>query len=298
MLFWDSGKAPAEVADYDVDWSLRLAGDTIVSSSWAITGGDAPASGTLAINSSSFLSTLTKVVLSGGNLGVTYTLVNTVTTAASGVPLIETIQLPVRNPVAVNNLTTPANAMQWLGVTADDDGYIARVVATISTEIQKWLGFQVAQTSYSRTFDGHGTRKFFVPDIPLASVSSLTIDGVSIPQGVTGTHNPGFYWNNQSINLIGYYFTRGFQNIAANYIAGYQTVPPDIEQACLDWVKSVYIGGKQTAIPSNLVRVSAGDTSFDFGGSGSVTDTKKIPMPAAIYAVLQQYRRVSQVSGW
>ena len=49
MLFWDSGKAPAEVADYDVDWTLRLAGDTIVGSFWAITAGDAPASGTLAI---------------------------------------------------------------------------------------------------------------------------------------------------------------------------------------------------------------------------------------------------------
>jgi hypothetical protein len=298
MLFWDSGKAPAEVADYDVDWTARLNGDTIVSSSWAITGGDAPALGTLAINSNSNTTTLTKVWLSGGNLGVTYTLVNSVITAGGGDPLVESIQLPVRNPVVVNNLTTLANAMQWLGVTADDDGYIARVLSTISTQIQNWLGFQVALSNYSRSFDGQGTRKFFVPDIPLVSVQSLTIDGMPIPQGTPGTHRPGFYSNNQSINLIGYCFTRGFQNIQAGYTAGYETIPPDIEQACLDWTKIVYIGGKQIAIPSNVVRVAAGDTSFDYGGTGSVTNTKTIPMPPGIYAVLMNYRRVTQVSGW
>jgi len=297
MLFWDSGKAPAEVADYDVDWTLRLANDTISSSTWSITGGDAPASGTLAINSNSFTSTLTRVVLSAGNLGVTYTLVNTVTTAA-GDTLVESIQLPVRPP-ATPNLTTLANAMQWLGVaTGDDDGYIARVLSTISTEIQNWLGFSVLQSSYSRTFDGQGTRKFFVPDIPLVSVQSLTIDGVSIPQGSPGTYRPGFYNNNQSINVLGYFFTRGFQNVSSTYTAGYQSVPPDIEQACLDWCKIVYLSGKQISIPGNAVRVAAGDTSIDYGGTGSVTSTKTIPMPPSIYAVLASYRRVTQVSGW
>ena len=296
MLEW-IGKAPTEVADYDIDWTARLSGDTIVSSSWAITGGDAPASGTLAMNSNLFLATLTKVVLSAGNLGITYTLVNTVTTEA-GDTLVELVQLPVRNPSVANSLTTLANAMQWLGVTSDDTGLIARILAAISTEIQNWLGFQVAQSSYARSFDGQGTRKFFVPDIPLVSVQSLTIDGVSIPMGLLGTHQPGFYSNSGSINLIGYYFTRGFQNIQATYIAGYQNVPPDIEQACLDWAKIVYLNGTQIAIPSNVVRVAAGDTSFDFGGSGSITDTKKIPMPATIYAALVNYRRVAQVSGW
>jgi hypothetical protein len=295
MMLWDSGKAPAAVEDFDIDWTVALDGDTITASSWAITGGDAPAPGTLAINSNSFTTTLAKIVLSAGNLGITYTLTNTVTTAA-GQTLVESVQLPVRAPVA--SLTTLANAMQWLGVTTDDDGYIARVLGAISTEIQNWLGFQVLQANYSRTFDGPGTRKFFVPDIPLVSVQSLIIDGVTIPRGVPGTQRPGFYFNSQSINLIGYFFTRGFQNIQAGYGAGYQTVPPDIEQACLEWTKNVYLSGKQISIPSNLVRVAAGDTSFDFGGSGSVTDTTKIPMPSTIYAVLVQYRRVAQISGW
>ena len=296
MLEW-SGKAPTEVADYDIDWTLRLNGDAIVSSSWTIGGGDAPASGTLVMNSNAFLATSTKVVLSAGNLGITYTLANTVTTT-SGDTLIELVQLPVRNQTVANSLTTLANAMQWLGVPSDDTGIIARILATISTEIQNWLGFQVAQASYTRSFDGQGTRKFFVPDIPLVSVQSLTIDGVSVPQGVAGTRQCGFYSNSGSINLIGYYFTRGFQNIHTSYTAGYQAVPPDIEQACLDWMKIVYLSGTQVSIPSNVVSVAAGDTSFNFGGSGTVTDITKIQMPSAIYAALANYRRVAQVSGW
>jgi hypothetical protein len=298
MLFWDSGKAPGEVADYDVDWTARLGADTIVASTWAIVGGDAPASGTLAINSNIFTTTLTKVFLSAGNLGVTYTLVNTVTTGA-GDTLTEQIQLPVRNPPTASSLTTLANAMQYLGVAQDDDGKVGRIVNAISTQIQAWLGYQVAQQSYSRTFNGQGTRKFFVPDLPLVSVQSLTINGQTIQQGSWSSSSqlPGYYNDSQSIFLVGYHFPHGFQNISMTYTAGYAQVPPDIEQASLDWSKIVYTTGT-LPFGANVVRVQAGDSSFDFGGQGAVTSTKFIPMPASIYAVLQNYRRVAQISGY
>lgn len=302
MLFWDGGKAPTEVADFSIDWTSRLGTDTIATSSWAITGGDAPATGTLAFSggsSGTHTTTSTTIILAAGNLGVLYTLANTVTTAA-GQTLVDSVQLLVTTPPAASNLTSLANALQWLGVANDTDGKIARVIGALSTQIQKFLGFNVLQTSYTRTFDGQGTIRFFVPDLPLVSVQSLTIDGVAIPQGSWsgGAQQAGYYNNANSIALIGYYFTRGFQNVTMTYTAGYQTVPADIEQACLDWMKIVYLSGQMTTIGSNVVKVSAGDTSLDFGGSGTVTDTKKISMPTAIYAVLKNYRRVAQVSGF
>jgi hypothetical protein len=94
MLVWAGGKEPNEIADFDIDWSLRLAADTIVSSAWTITVGDAPATGTLAIQSTSFIATRTKVWLTAGNAGVIYTLKNTVTTA-NGDTLIEEVQILV-----------------------------------------------------------------------------------------------------------------------------------------------------------------------------------------------------------
>jgi hypothetical protein len=86
MLSWPP-KDPAETLDYDLDWTLRLAGDTIVSSTWVL-----PAGASLIINSSSFASPLTKVWLSAGVLGQIYTLVNTITTAAGDV-MVESVQI-------------------------------------------------------------------------------------------------------------------------------------------------------------------------------------------------------------
>lgn len=298
MLLWDDGKSPTEVADFDIDWTVRLAGDTIASSSWSITGGDTAAAGTLAVSSSSFTATLAKVVLSAGNLGVLYTLANTITTAA-GQTLVESVQLPVRSALSSGNLTSLANAMQWLGVKQDDDGKVARLIAVISAQIQNFLSYQVAQATYTRTFNGQGSRSFYVPDLPLVSVSSVIVNGASIPKGSMsgGGQSAGFYNDPNAVHLIGYIFARGVQNVQMTYTAGYAVIPDDIEQACLDWIKMLY-SSSSMPFGSNVIRVQAGDTSFDFGGNGSVTDTKKIPMPQSIYFALQPYQRVTQISGW
>lgn len=103
MLVWLDGKGPLEDASFDVDWTVRLNGDTIQSSSWAIIGTDpaTPESPVqLQIASSpapSDTPTQTQVWLTGGTLGITYVLQNTITTAAGEDPLTEMIELPMRN---------------------------------------------------------------------------------------------------------------------------------------------------------------------------------------------------------
>jgi hypothetical protein len=103
MLVWMDGKGPAEDADFDIDWTIRLNGDTITSSSWTIVGTDpatpeSPVTLTIMTNpAASHSATGTKVWLSGGTLGITYVLSNAVNTAASEQPLTETVELPMRN---------------------------------------------------------------------------------------------------------------------------------------------------------------------------------------------------------
>lgn len=65
-----------EVLDYILDWSARLSSDTISTSSWAIASGSG-----LTIDSDSETTTTTTVWLSGGTVGTTYTLTNTIVTA-------------------------------------------------------------------------------------------------------------------------------------------------------------------------------------------------------------------------
>ena len=92
-------KDPAELADYDIDWSQRLAQptltDSILNSTWVITSPTTVGEPVLVINSSSFTTNRTKVWLKSGTLGQTYTLQNTVTTL-NGDTLIESVTLVIR----------------------------------------------------------------------------------------------------------------------------------------------------------------------------------------------------------
>ena len=93
-VIWPN-KDPAEVADYDLNWPPRLGPlDSIASSSWAITQTDAPASTAIAIQSTSDIPTRTKVWLTGGTLGYSYSLQNTVITT-NGDTLVQTVKVKI-----------------------------------------------------------------------------------------------------------------------------------------------------------------------------------------------------------
>ncbi len=94
MLVWLSGKDVAEdPIDFDIDWTLRLAGNAIVASTWSITTTDGTEEApTLQIQSDLFTTTMTKVWLTGGTLGFNYELQNQVT-LPSGAKPVENVQV-------------------------------------------------------------------------------------------------------------------------------------------------------------------------------------------------------------
>lgn len=69
-------KDPAAVLDYELDWSTWLAtvSDTIATSTWTADTG-------ITVDDESNTTTTATVWLSGGTAGVTYSLVNRITTA-------------------------------------------------------------------------------------------------------------------------------------------------------------------------------------------------------------------------
>lgn len=73
MLNWPE-KDPDEVLDYVIDWSARLAGDTITGSTWIV-----PVEG-ITKDSDTNSPTTTTIWLSGGSVGQAYTFTNRVTT--------------------------------------------------------------------------------------------------------------------------------------------------------------------------------------------------------------------------
>ena len=72
---WEGVKDPDEVLDYELDWSTLLAGDTISTSTWAVPSG-------ITAGAESHTDTVSLIWLSEGSEGESYSLVNTITTAA------------------------------------------------------------------------------------------------------------------------------------------------------------------------------------------------------------------------
>lgn len=84
-------KDPDEVLDYFIDWTARLAGDTISSSLWFIVDDDL----TLTIDSNSFTASGATVWLSGGTIGVTYEVTNRIMTAGART-MDQTVKLKIK----------------------------------------------------------------------------------------------------------------------------------------------------------------------------------------------------------
>ena len=78
ILVWPS-KDPDEVLDYEINWTARLAGDTISSSEWVLPTADAV--DPLVLDSDNNDTTSATAWLSGGKLGKSYEITNRVVTA-------------------------------------------------------------------------------------------------------------------------------------------------------------------------------------------------------------------------
>ena len=184
--------------------------------------------------------------------------------------------------MAANDLTTLASAQAWIPSLDATTG--ARLITTASTSIQKWLGYQIASASYTRTFNGRGNTRIFVPDVPITAVTSVAVGAMSIPAGTSTTS--GYFFDAASIMLSGYAFACGVQNVAISYAAGYATTPDDVEQACLDFIAMIL---------DRKVRVADAAALSAASGSVKYDDLSRAPMvlPAPIRALLQPYVRVS-----
>jgi hypothetical protein len=71
-------KDPDAVLDYSINWAPWLGTDTISTSTWIVSGPDSA----MVVDSDSESTTVTTVWLSGGTLGLSYTVTNRVVTTA------------------------------------------------------------------------------------------------------------------------------------------------------------------------------------------------------------------------
>lgn len=138
--------------------------------------------------------------------------------------------------MAIGDLCTRAAAREWAGSGGVnvDDPIIDRLITAVSRTFCGYLSrpLLLPHTANER-YDGSGKTRLMLRQWPVTAIASLTIDGQTIPAATPGASPSGYLlelWDGvppgrpQSIDLFGYCFGRGRQNVQVSYPAGYAVI--------------------------------------------------------------------------
>lgn len=179
-------------------------------------------------------------------------------------------------------LTTIASVKLKLGI-ADtaSDTLLQKYVDAACQTVESWLGRVLGTNQYTLTTNGNGRASVFLNQYPVTAITSVTVDGVSIPAS-TGPLAAGYAFDGCIVYLRGYAFTKGIQNVVVVYTAGYAAVPTDVADA----VDEIAI--------LNYKRRDHIDTSSK-SLAGETVNYVQADMPESAKLKLQNYKMVATV---
>ena len=159
-----------------------------------------------------------------------------------------------------------------------DDVLLTSLIEAESAYILSWLGRGFELAVHADIFGGNGGREHLFHSYPVVSVSTVTVDGVTIPPAPT-IQDKGYLVYGSRLLLFGYRFARGHLNCRVAYTAGQET-PADVRQACVELVGYRYRNRDRIGLASKSI---AGETTAYM--------TKE--MPDHVQGLLQPHRRVT-----
>lgn len=164
------------------------------------------------------------------------------------------------------DLTTLADVKAWLGLPTPvagqtpytDDALLTRMTTAASAFIQSTLNRTFGVALYVETRNGKNTDTMLVADYPIIYVQSVIIGNKSIPRQAVWTQNgpapTGFSFSDKAIYLNGgYRFCKGRQNVTFVYQAGYDPIPFEISQVCIELVGKKYEERKRIGLRSAIL---------------------------------------------
>jgi hypothetical protein len=141
----------------------------------------------------------------------------------------------------VSQLCQLTDVKTYLGITdTNSDTVLSALIPNVSAAIESYCNRVFAQTPYTETRNGGCGPKMYLMNGPVSVVSSVTVDGQSVPPAPDA--RSGGYVYDASVVYIRpggagpQEFYKGFQNVTIEYMGGYDTTPPDVNQACVLWV--------------------------------------------------------------
>lgn len=197
--------------------------------------------------------------------------------------------------LTLNALTNLAAVKSYLGLTDDaHDNLLESLIEAVSSQFMAHTGRNLAARDYSADpaspaydldnalLDGSGYPEQLLPQYPVRGISQVRLDGLILPPAL-GPGQVGYVLDAAAgvLGLTQGVFTRGRQNLALTYRAGFELLPAELAQACLE---QVVVRLQESAAGQGRLGVSA-RTLPD--GSVSYASAALLPQVAA---VLDRYR--------
>jgi hypothetical protein len=254
---------------------------------WALTFTAGTLTKTSAGGSVSAALNVVTVTINAGDLA-TAGVLNASLVAASG--LLQSTwygEVAVTDAASRGDLTTLANVKGYLRREFADPAYgtfdveLSRLIRSVSAEVRRATDRDLDVPAASKTdrFDGDGGTRWLCEEYPVTAISSVTVDGVPVPEQPDAQSN-GWFLDGDAVELVGYAFTCGRGNVSIVYSAGYSTVPTDLEDAVIQLVALKF--HRADGIGQSSLSVNGDTVQFDGGAQF-----------ANAMAIVDRYARVS-----
>jgi hypothetical protein len=203
--------------------------------------------------------------------------------------------------MSAQDLSLLATLKSWLPInsgTTTDDFTLSRLLTAVSQDFQRAVNRpDILQATYTEAHQADGSSRMIVFHWPIVAITSLTINGVTIPPS-TDKIAVGYYIDQDidseriwHVYLNGYVFTDGAP-VVITYEAGYVqpgamgpltpgqiALPSDVEQGVLDWCAHRY---------KNRPNVAAGSRRSTEGES---IQPEQLDAPPNVLQVIERYKR-------
>ncbi len=195
--------------------------------------------------------------------------------------------MPTLGSFALIQLEDVREALQFETAEAvSENNLLVSLINRTSSRMETYCGRNFKVREYTEYQDGDGTPTVFTDHYPITSVSSLWDDTerefTDSSNDLLSSADYMIYSDEGSIRLYNdeTTFNKGYQNIKITYSGGYETLPGDLEEACLDWVLTLYRKIKDR---------THGYMTKSASGASVLIDLKAIP--ESVKAVLDSYRK-------
>lgn len=204
------------------------------------------------------------------------------------------VSVPGPSPIDLTTLETVTDWLNLDNLTDRARKVWQRLITAASSDIlAKMYRPQLTPFTYTEVRNGNGNCRLTLRYWPIISVQSVAVNGVPLTKSPDGVQ-AGWVHDQYAVEIVGSpyypsllfapYFLKGYQNIQVNYTYGYNPVPGEIEQACIDLI----------AFRGTIGRTRIGVKSEALTGVGTISYTTDA-IPDSVMSVIKRYRIVMTV---